>query len=502
VKYNFGLDLSTDNSLSIIASRIKPNSNVLEFGPANGRLTRYLKNDLNCKVYIVEIDKQAAEEAKPFSIDAVVDDIENYTWLQKFKQIKFDHIIFADVLEHLNYPQIVLDKARELLADYGTVLISVPNIAHNSVVIDLLNNKFEYRKIGLMDDTHLRFFTEKSLLQLAESGGFVPIFEDAVYKKVEETEFNNYYDDLPQSLHYYLKNRPYNRVYQLVFEFMKSSTFNEMKNPPVLKRSIMEEYENYYLQLYIDSGNSFSEEQSIVRTVNIGEQEHEFDLSSFSNIKALRFDPINSNCIINVKEIYLVANDDSRLILNEFETNASWSSTNYQMVFLTEDPQIHIEVPRIELHKIVVGYELIQVDFDPELKKIEVIHLQKQAKELNDNLFQMNIYEEELGRNKVELERNKEEFERNKEEFKRNKEELERNKEELARNKGELERIVQKLELATQSHNEIEKQIQQILSREEEKERRLHDQANTLNDLINSNIWNINKKVKMLKRKE
>ena len=115
MKYDFDIDLETKNSLSIIINRIKPNSMVLEFGPANGRMTRYLKEVLNCKVYAVEIDKEAAKDAKRYCEKILVDDVEKYTWLEVYKDLEFDYIVFADVLEHLYYPEKVLKESKLLL---------------------------------------------------------------------------------------------------------------------------------------------------------------------------------------------------------------------------------------------------------------------------------------------------------------------------------------------------------------------------------------------------
>ena len=62
-KYDCELNLEDRNSLSVLVGKVKPNSLVLEFGPANGRMTKYMKERLNCKVYAVEIDEDAAKDA-------------------------------------------------------------------------------------------------------------------------------------------------------------------------------------------------------------------------------------------------------------------------------------------------------------------------------------------------------------------------------------------------------------------------------------------------------
>ena len=66
MKYDFDLDLESRNSLSLISSRIKPNSTILEFGCANGRMSKYLQEALQCKVYAVELDEEAAKDAEEY----------------------------------------------------------------------------------------------------------------------------------------------------------------------------------------------------------------------------------------------------------------------------------------------------------------------------------------------------------------------------------------------------------------------------------------------------
>ncbi|MDD2751982.1 MAG: class I SAM-dependent methyltransferase [Candidatus Omnitrophica bacterium] len=87
---------------------------------------------------------------------------------------KFDYILFADVLEHLRDPLEVLRRILPLLKDNGTVLLSVPNIAHFYVRLSLLLGRWDYAKRGILDKTHLRFFTRSSLLGLIKEAGIRP----------------------------------------------------------------------------------------------------------------------------------------------------------------------------------------------------------------------------------------------------------------------------------------------------------------------------------------
>ena len=83
----------------------------------------------------------------------------------------FDVVVFADVLEHLVDPAAALELARSLLAPGGCVVASVPNVAHWSVRLDLLRGRFDYRELGIMDATHLRWFTAENLKRVFRSAG-------------------------------------------------------------------------------------------------------------------------------------------------------------------------------------------------------------------------------------------------------------------------------------------------------------------------------------------
>lgn len=89
-------------------------------------------------------------------------------------QAPFDVVLLADVLEHLPDPAATLAWAVGLLAVGGRVLVSVPNVAFLSVRLALLVGRFQYQARGILDRTHLRFYTRRSLLQEMRSAGLQP----------------------------------------------------------------------------------------------------------------------------------------------------------------------------------------------------------------------------------------------------------------------------------------------------------------------------------------
>ncbi|EFM39204.1 methyltransferase domain protein [[Eubacterium] yurii subsp. margaretiae ATCC 43715] len=164
-KYDEKLDLYSWNSQTIIIEKIKPNSSVLEFGCANGRLTKHLNKEMGCKVTIVEIDEGSGKEASKYAKECFLGNergnIEKYYWSEINE--KFDYIVFADVLEHLYSPDKVLEQCKKVLKEDGLILISIPNVANYSIINQLLKGEFNYTEVGLLDNTHLRFFTKKPL---------------------------------------------------------------------------------------------------------------------------------------------------------------------------------------------------------------------------------------------------------------------------------------------------------------------------------------------------
>lgn len=217
--YDFELDLNSKNTMSIINSWINNDSFVLEFGPANGRLTKHLTLKKSCHVTIVELDQKAGEEAAYYAEKAYIGpkegNIENLYWIHNPQ--KYDYIIFADVLEHLTDPQRILALCKDMLAENGEILISIPNLAHNSVLIDLYNDKFFYDNTGLLDKTHVHFFTYHSFQEMSKETGLYIIKQEPVYSCVGWNEISNSYNDVPFSIERELRLRRSGSIYQYVF---------------------------------------------------------------------------------------------------------------------------------------------------------------------------------------------------------------------------------------------------------------------------------------------
>lgn len=149
------------------------NKRVLEIGCATGYISERLKAQ-GCYVVGVEIDKNAAKIAKEICDKVIEGDIETI----ELPPDKFDVITCIDVLEHLKNPKAVLEKVTYNLKENGIIIISVPNIANWKIRLNLLLGNFNYTETGILDETHLRFFTYKTIKELIDSSGLKVIYED------------------------------------------------------------------------------------------------------------------------------------------------------------------------------------------------------------------------------------------------------------------------------------------------------------------------------------
>ncbi len=98
----------------------------------------------------------------------------------------FDCIVFNDVLEHMADPYIILEKIKNKLSNNGVIVCSIPNVRHVRVLRDLLFKKqWEYQDAGILDRTHLRFFTKKSIISMFNNLNY----ELKVIKGIQATKF-------------------------------------------------------------------------------------------------------------------------------------------------------------------------------------------------------------------------------------------------------------------------------------------------------------------------
>ncbi len=156
-------------STGILLSMIPLNSRVLDVGCGTGSITQQIRDDRHCEVVGLEPHQERAKTATERGLEVLASELSE-TLLVKLG--RFDVIVFADVLEHLSDPKSVLDIAKKFLNPDGHILASVPNVAHWTVRINLLRGRFDYKPTGIMDATHLRWFTLSNFRQLFVKSGY------------------------------------------------------------------------------------------------------------------------------------------------------------------------------------------------------------------------------------------------------------------------------------------------------------------------------------------
>jgi len=154
-----------------ILNSIRNQSKVLDIGCAEGYLSKKIALK-GCEVVGIELDTEAALKAEKYCKEVIIGNIESIKLNEKYLNY-FDYIILADVLEHLQDPLKILNKFNRYLKDDGYIIISVPNIANWRIRFKLLMGNFDYKKFGILDEEHLRFFTEKTAKRLVRDAGFV-----------------------------------------------------------------------------------------------------------------------------------------------------------------------------------------------------------------------------------------------------------------------------------------------------------------------------------------
>lgn len=152
-----------------VSAHTQPGDCILDAGVSSGYLAKVFV-DGGRRVDGVDIDEDAIEEAKAICEIAVAADLQTFDFspLRENYQV----ILFADTLEHLPDPAQVLRRALPHLSNSGVLIASMPNVANWAIRLSLLLGRFRYTDRGILDRTHLRFFTKKTLLELIAGSGY------------------------------------------------------------------------------------------------------------------------------------------------------------------------------------------------------------------------------------------------------------------------------------------------------------------------------------------
>lgn len=335
-KYDFGYELIPDTTIAWAYKKITEHSVVLELGPANGNLVKHLSMEKQCLVDIIEIDEEAGKQAQKFARKGCIGEeegnLDNFRWFHKLKTEKYDYIVILDVLEHLRNPEKVLKKLRELLKDHGEILLSVPNVAHNSVILELLQNRFRYTDVGLLDSTHLKFFTYTSFKDMAHAAGFIVAEEEIRYSQVGTNEIETFYEDVPRDVQAFLKTRQMGEAYQFLLTLQCGT---EEKKSLLLQDQY--DQKQYVFHVFNDNKQLIFEKRiNPLQVLDV-----QIPVKNYETVKTLRIDPLDKSCIIS--DIRITGNRDGSESICDI-SKCTGIDTEGKLVFFDDDPQIYIDV--------------------------------------------------------------------------------------------------------------------------------------------------------------
>lgn len=415
-KYDHELDMMSENSAALVLKEISTGAKVLELGPATGYMTRYMKEQLNCSVYCIEYDPDSAEQASEYSEKMIVSDLEDFSvWTKQLTDEKFDYILCVDVLEHLRDPHRVLKEVVKYLKEEGSVISSIPNISHNAVIMNLLQGEFKYNQLGLLDNTHVKFFTKKSIIDLMSEAGLEIVEMKATKARPEETEFHKRYEEFPESVQDYLLSNPEGHAYQYISVAKKipSSKSSEKDNSTSFPISTIEPIYDQ-LQVFWSEDGLFSEEKSIKCLMHYDDKYHVYKIAlPPATIKKVRIDPGSWSAFINIKSLKLVKKDDDYITtIQESSADNGFAhlsvvnnltiigKKNELKVFASNrDPQmiwdlpelsaqdvfeIWIELSALKGSSVVDCIESVISDYNTQIENLEISH--NKAEEKYNNL--------------------------------------------------------------------------------------------------------------------
>ena len=211
------IDLNNKNSSpTLILEFIGFDKNVLEIGTSTGYISKILKERGN-RVTGIEIDDEAGLVAQEYCDRMIIGDVETLDLDKNLEPASFNVIICGDVLEHLKNPANLLKKIRKFLKPGGYLVVSLPNFCHGDVLLNILSGDFRYTPVGLLDETHLRFFGMKNIFALFAECGYQISDIRTTNFDIGNTELAISQKRIPHDLLSFIRSLPNSNVYQFIF---------------------------------------------------------------------------------------------------------------------------------------------------------------------------------------------------------------------------------------------------------------------------------------------
>lgn len=350
------LQADQSNTLSKIIKHIpQTTQTLLDVGCATGELGHYLQQHTQIIADAIEAHPQAQQQAATHYRTLYLLDLDQ-DGFQNDLDHTYDTIILADVLEHLLHPQKVLEALLTKLNPQGKILISLPNVGHNSVIIQLLNAQFHYTGHGLLDHTHLRFFSHQNL---------EPFFSalpdtywnliDRVQIGVQGTEFQELLQQgYPHEVIRLLNYTPEGNTYQFIIELTKDQAQLSAPVQPRYNPSPCGLYINPAIFYQHQGDSSYQAEQQDVHTHTLTREKIQGCFTLPPACTRLRFDPIDLPGLVKIHSLKLTDVDQKTLWQLDGQTQVeqvsssvtwAWSEPDSCLLIQSNDYDPWIELP-------------------------------------------------------------------------------------------------------------------------------------------------------------
>lgn len=157
----------------------KDANRIIDIGCGNGAFGKVILENREAEVWGIELMPEEAAQASEALFKVFSGPVEDH--LESLSDDYFDVAYCNDVLEHLADPYEVLKRLKSKLKPGGVIISSIPNIRYHNALIKLLVKKdWQYEKFGVMDHTHLRFFTGRSIKRMYEELGYTVVLHKGI----------------------------------------------------------------------------------------------------------------------------------------------------------------------------------------------------------------------------------------------------------------------------------------------------------------------------------